>query len=177
MELSQKLQKRRKEMNLTQEEVAEQLYVSRQTISNWENGRTLPDIKSLVLISDIYDISLDSLIKEDTKMIKKLSIDSKQAENWFVSSSLLSSSLSILIGTQSSKFETNVLVLLLIIQTIIITYISISGYSFLKGNKEILRKSLKLDSSERLVDGNDILYVVTILSGIITVVLTALMIN
>ena len=53
MELSQKLQIRRKEMNLTQEEVANKIHVSRQTISNWETGRTLPDIDSLVLIREI----------------------------------------------------------------------------------------------------------------------------
>lgn len=72
MELSQKLQKRRKEMNLTQEEVALRIHVSRQTISNWETGRTLPDIKSLIVISDIYDISLDILLKEDNVMVHHL---------------------------------------------------------------------------------------------------------
>ena len=111
MELSQKLQIRRKEMNLTQEEVANKIHVSRQTISNWETGRTLPDIDSLVLISDIYEISLDNLIKEDVKVIKNLNSDIKQAENWFVLSSLLSSALSILISSQSDKLETNIVVL------------------------------------------------------------------
>lgn len=52
MEISEKLQNKRKEMNLTQEEIAEKIHVSRQTISNWETGRTLPDIKSLILISE-----------------------------------------------------------------------------------------------------------------------------
>lgn len=130
MELSQKLQIRRKEMNLTQEEVANKIHVSRQTISNWETGRTLPDIDSLVLISDIYEISLDNLIKEDVKVIKNLNSDIKQAENWFVLSSLLSSALSILISSQSDKLETNIVVLLLILETLVISYISVSGYSF-----------------------------------------------
>ncbi|MHC5228102.1 helix-turn-helix domain-containing protein [Enterococcus sp. LJL99] len=72
MELSFKLQKRRKELKLTQEEVAEKIHVSRQTISNWETGRTLPDISSLILISDIYKVSLDTLLKEDQEMVKHL---------------------------------------------------------------------------------------------------------
>jgi len=72
MELSQKLQNRRNEIGLTQEEVALKIHVSRQTISNWETGRTLPDIKSLIFISDIYDISLDSLLKEDNVMVDHL---------------------------------------------------------------------------------------------------------
>lgn len=177
MELSQKLQNRRNEMKLTQEEVAEKIYVSRQTISNWETGRTLPDINSLVLISDVYDISLDNLIKEDNKMIKNLSIDSKQAENWFVFSSLLSNTLSVLISSQSNKLEINIQVLLLILQTIIVCYISISGYTFLKRNKKVLRKKLNLNSEERVVDGNMFLYGVTILCGFSTVVIAALTIS
>lgn len=72
MEISQRLQNRRKEMALTQESVAEKIHVSRQTISNWETGRTLPDIKSLVMLSDIYDISLDKLLKEDGVMVDHL---------------------------------------------------------------------------------------------------------
>lgn len=72
MELSQRLQNRRKELNLTQEDVAIIIHVSRQTISNWETGRTLPDIKSLVLLSDIYEISLDKLLKEDDEMVNHL---------------------------------------------------------------------------------------------------------
>lgn len=177
MELSQKLQIRRKEMNLTQEEVANKIHVSRQTISNWETGRTLPDIDSLVLISDIYEISLDNLIKEDVKVIKNLNSDIKQAENWFVLSSLLSSALSILISSQSDKLETNIVVLLLILETLVISYISVSGYSFLKRNKEVLRKNLNMRPDESLVDGNTVLYVVTLACGIITVILTALMIG
>lgn len=177
MELSQKLQIRRKEMNLTQEEVANKIHVSRQTISNWETGRTLPDIDSLVLISDIYEISLDNLIKEDVKVIKNLNSDIKQAENWFVLSSLLSSALSILISSQSDKLETNIVVLLLILETLVISYISVSGYSFLKRNKEVLIKNLNMRPDEPLVDGNTVLYVVTLACGIITVILTALMIG
>ncbi|MER2175191.1 MAG: helix-turn-helix transcriptional regulator [Carnobacterium sp.] len=46
--------------------------MSRQTISNWENGRNLPDINSLILISEIYAISLDELMKGDHKMVKQL---------------------------------------------------------------------------------------------------------
>lgn len=72
MELSQKLQQRRKELQLTQEDVAEKIHVSRQTISNWETGRTLPDINSLILISHIYHLSLDQLLKEDQEMVNHL---------------------------------------------------------------------------------------------------------
>lgn len=72
MELQTILKQKRNELKLTQEEVAEKIHVSRQTISNWENGRNLPDLSSLILISDIYDVSLDELIKGAPKMVKQL---------------------------------------------------------------------------------------------------------
>ncbi|EDP69096.1 possible transcriptional regulator [Carnobacterium sp. AT7] len=72
MKLETRLKQRRNTLKMTQEEVAEKIHVSRQTISNWENGRNLPDINSLILISEIYAISLDKLMKGDPKMVKKL---------------------------------------------------------------------------------------------------------
>ena len=72
MKLETRLKQRRNTLQMTQEEVAEKIHVSRQTISNWENGRNLPDINSLILISEIYAISLDELMKGDPKMVKKL---------------------------------------------------------------------------------------------------------
>ena len=72
MKLETRLKQRRNTLQMTQEEVAEKIHVSRQTISNWENGRNLPDINSLILISEIYAISLDKLMKGDPKMVKKL---------------------------------------------------------------------------------------------------------
>ncbi|MER2001740.1 MAG: helix-turn-helix transcriptional regulator [Carnobacterium inhibens] len=72
MKLATRLKQRRNTLKMTQEEVAEKIHVSRQTISNWENGRNLPDINSLILISEIYAISLDELMKGDHKMVKQL---------------------------------------------------------------------------------------------------------
>ena len=67
-----RLKEARIESGYTQEQIAEQLDVSRQTISSWENGRTFPDIVSVVSLSDIYDVSLDVLIKGDEKMLEHL---------------------------------------------------------------------------------------------------------
>ena len=71
MELSKQIKKYRMEANLSQEELAEKVFVSRQTISNWENDKSYPDIKSLVLISEVFQISLDNLIKGDLERMKK----------------------------------------------------------------------------------------------------------
>lgn len=64
MDIGNKLNRPRTNANLTQEQVAEVLGVSRQTISNWENEKTYPDIKSVVALSDLYCVSLDYLLKD-----------------------------------------------------------------------------------------------------------------
>ncbi len=66
MDIGKKIQEARLRANLTQEQSAEALGVSRQTISNWENEKTYPDIISVVKMSDLYAISLDRLLKEET---------------------------------------------------------------------------------------------------------------
>ena len=72
MQLGQTLQKIRKENHLTQEEFAEIFHVTRQTVSNWENEKSYPDLLTLVAISDNFHISLDKMLKEDIKMTEKL---------------------------------------------------------------------------------------------------------
>ena len=68
MEIGSKIKNARIQANFTQEQVAEALSVSRQTISNWETGKTYPDIVSVVKMSDLYNISLDRLLKEKKSM-------------------------------------------------------------------------------------------------------------
>ena len=75
MEINQKLKNARINMNLTQEDVAEKIMISRQTISNWENGKSLPDIMSIINLSELYQISLDELLKGDLKLREKINKD------------------------------------------------------------------------------------------------------
>ncbi len=65
MDIGFKIQKARLRAEMTQEQVAEALGISRQTLSNWENGKTYPDIVSVVKMSDLYGVSLDHLLKEE----------------------------------------------------------------------------------------------------------------
>ena len=62
----------RKEKQLTQEEFGRLFHVTRQTVSNWENGKSYPELQILVSISDQFDISLDTLLKEDSKMVQSI---------------------------------------------------------------------------------------------------------
>lgn len=72
MDIGKRLKDSRIKCNLSQEYVAEKLRVSRQTISNWENNRSYPDILNVIELSNLYSISLDELIKEDKNMVEHL---------------------------------------------------------------------------------------------------------
>lgn len=71
MELGKQIKKYRIENELSQEELANKIYVTRQSISNWENDKTYPDVNSLVLLSEIFQVSIDELIKEDLNKMKE----------------------------------------------------------------------------------------------------------
>ena len=62
----------RKENQLTQEEFGKLFHVTRQTVSNLENEKSYPDLQMLIDISTQFEISLDTLIKEDSKMVKTI---------------------------------------------------------------------------------------------------------
>ena len=72
MEIGTKLKSARKKCGLTQEKAAEVVGVSRQTISNWENEKSYPDIVSVIRLSSLYSVSLDELLKGDEDMIEHL---------------------------------------------------------------------------------------------------------
>lgn len=71
MEIGSQIRKYRNAQELSQEELAEKIYVTRQTISNWENEKSYPDIHSLLLLSSVFEISLDQLIKGDIEIMKR----------------------------------------------------------------------------------------------------------
>lgn len=72
MEIGRKLKEARQMRGLTQENVAEKLNVSRQTISNWETEKFYPDMLYVLQLSDLYQVSLDELLKGDERMIQHL---------------------------------------------------------------------------------------------------------
>jgi DNA-binding XRE family transcriptional regulator len=75
---------------MSQEELAKRIYVSRQTISNWETDKTYPDIQSLLLLSALFDVTLDDLVKGDVEAMKR-TVDAKKmiAWSWVMAISML----------------------------------------------------------------------------------------
>ena len=72
MEIGKQIRKYRTELKLSQDDLADKVYVTRQTISNWENNRNYPDIRSLVLLCNVFGVSLDILVKGDLEQMKEL---------------------------------------------------------------------------------------------------------
>lgn len=71
MNISKQIKKYRLDSKLSQENLAEKIFVTRQTISNWENSKNYPDINSLVLLSNLFGVSLDILVKGDLDEMKE----------------------------------------------------------------------------------------------------------
>lgn len=92
MKIGIKLKQGRAEKDLTQEEAAKILNVSRSTVSSWEVNRTYPDLDMLVSLSDLYDISLDLMLREDKEMVQTLSQEiqtSRKRKGWLIALGML----------------------------------------------------------------------------------------
>lgn len=76
--IGERIKSARKEKSLTQQELADQLHISRSAISNWENERNYPDLQTIIQLSDILEISLDKLLKEDKVMVKEISDEQRK---------------------------------------------------------------------------------------------------
>lgn len=81
MNLPKQIKKYRDQLGLSQEELAEKIYVSRQTISNWENERSYPDVNNLLLLGVLFNASLDELVKGDLEKMKK-EIKPNEMDRW-----------------------------------------------------------------------------------------------
>ncbi len=83
MNFSEKNQRDQKKQNLTQEQFAERIFVSRNAVAKWESNRGYPDIQNLITISELFGISLDDLIKNDKKLKNKITLDSA-SKKWHI---------------------------------------------------------------------------------------------
>ena len=72
MQIGQQIKRHRARLGLSQEELAASIFVSRQTVSNWETDKTYPDIQSLLLLSERFDVSVDDLMREDVAAMQEI---------------------------------------------------------------------------------------------------------
>ncbi|CAI6082832.1 helix-turn-helix domain-containing protein [Cohnella sp. JJ-181] len=78
MVFGEKLKTERKRKGWSQEELAEKLYVSRQSVSKWENGQNYPGIEIIIKVSDLFEVTIDELLRSDEELTRKVIKDSKQ---------------------------------------------------------------------------------------------------
>lgn len=72
MQIGNQIKKYRESLKLSQEDLADKIFVTRQTISNWETNKNYPDIKSISLLCNLFDVSLDQFIEGDIEEMKKI---------------------------------------------------------------------------------------------------------
>jgi len=80
MIFADKLKAERKKKGWSQEELAEKLFVSRQSISKWENDQNYPSIEIIIKVSDLFNVTIDELLRSDEELTKKVIEDGKQLE-------------------------------------------------------------------------------------------------
>ncbi len=71
MQIGERIKEHRARLGLSQDDLAARIYVSRQTISSWENDKTYPDVQSLLLLSEMFDATVDDLVKGDVETMTK----------------------------------------------------------------------------------------------------------
>ena len=187
MDVGIRIKKYREKHNISQDELAEKIFVSRQTISNWENNKSYPDIKSLMLLSNIFNVSLDDFMKGDIEEIKKI-IDKEAIKKFNVMSYIFGTELLILAITPYPlfKLESNIGVIIWI-SFFIITFLTAGIVEKFKKNndiqtyKEILTfinaKQLNYEETQQEI-GKRIYQKVllAILAGIITLIINLVII-
>ncbi len=87
MEVGKHIREERERMGLSQEGLAREVFVSRQTVSNWETGKTYPDVQSLLLLSNLFAVTVDSLVKGDVEAMEK-NIENYELERFKIKASM-----------------------------------------------------------------------------------------
>lgn len=97
MEVGNRIREERERLGISQEGLAQQIFVSRQTVSNWETGKTYPDVQSLLLLSNLFDVSVDSLVKGDVEAMAK-TVENYELERYKIRASMTAAVVLIVIG-------------------------------------------------------------------------------
>ena len=92
MEVGKRIREERERLGISQENLAREVFVSRQTVSNWETGKTYPDVQSLLLLSNLFDVSVDSLVRGDVEAMEK------QMENYELERYKIKASMTVSLG-------------------------------------------------------------------------------
>lgn len=84
MNIGEQINNLRKQHGLSQDDFANLFNVSRQTISNWENSKSYPDLEMIIKVSDYFKISIDELLKNDVQTVKKIDNEKKTKKKYLI---------------------------------------------------------------------------------------------
>ena len=104
MNVGARIKKHREKQNISQDELALKIFVSRQTISNWETSKSYPDIKSLTMLSNIFHVTLDDFIKEDIEEMKRI-VSKEKIEKFNIMSYIFLAEMLILVFSAYPLFK------------------------------------------------------------------------
>lgn len=158
MEFGEKLFKLRKESGFSQETLAEKLNTSRQAISKWENGQGFPETEKLLMIGNIFDVSIDYLLKDSVKNNERNEegyyVSREMAEGFLLSTQKTAKHIGLGFGLFALAFEPYLIIgknsmfgVLLIIVIATLGVISFATLGFEQGQYAILRKEILLFDS------------------------------
>jgi transcriptional regulator with XRE-family HTH domain len=146
MSISEKIKQCRKQKNLTQKDLADELHLSRKTISGWENGRGYPDIKSITQLSDIFGISVDDLLRDDNLLEHYAEQDKRSLLANKIAQITYYLILTLTIVSYGTIFNlwyiNNTIILLILVVLISILFSKYSNWESFKKHKKLLRSVL-----------------------------------
>lgn len=145
MEIEKKLYQLRKLSGMTQEQLAEKLNVSRQTISKWEQGASVPDLGSMVKLSKIFHISLDDFLLEErpdtTEKDEKITLEDLmkiQLHNRRMTLVLIGGLIFLMVSAMSAIFVTALYNITVSLQYTLYRYIAVGEYVYAPVNYQML---------------------------------------
>lgn len=144
MNFSKQLKKHRKLNGHNQEELAEKLYVTRQTISKWENDKSYPDIHNLIALSILFDISLDELIKGDMNKMKSTIEHDNDKMNKYTKGMAIFLLLMLIIGGPALVIWEVMGYILFVVLSIITMYFAV--------NIEIIKKKHNIQTYKEIIE-------------------------
>ena len=154
MNLSRQIKKFREQQHFSQEDLSEKIFVSRQTISNWENGRSYPDVQNLLLLSTLFGVSLDELVKGDVDIMKH-EVSSSKLQRWTIG--MLLSMFVLAIVTIPAALMLGLWALLIILPIIVILMFSAIRIEQIKKNHNLqtYKEILAFVEQQKLPDAEE----------------------
>lgn len=148
MEINQKIKTERQAAEWTQEQLADKIFVSKRTISNWETGRTVPDFESVLRLAKVFHVSLDDLLFENSAVVKEIKRKEKILNlSWvyFIGPVLTAVLLIITMYTLSEMSNTGVVAFIgaASLANLFTLCVFKGKLAQLKGNEEKFKKELK----------------------------------